>query len=446
MTFLNQNLFKRHHIYQRSEQAAKLVSAVISDFQFQLPTIDNFRQMRQSTIWKKATTSISLVLLGGGIALGGNYLINSPQSLAQNSDNEVTREAEAAETSQTAIAIPQNYVSDVVNRVGDSVVRIDASRKVATNVPAMFNDPFFRQFFGSQIPNIPNEQIQRGLGSGFVVSSDGLILTNAHVIEGSQEVEVTLKDGRTFKGEVIGTDSFTDVGVIKIDAQDLSPVTIADSDRLQPGEYAIAIGNPLGLDNTVTTGIVSATGRSSAQVGIADKRVSFIQTDAAINPGNSGGPLLNAKGEVIGINTAIIQGAQGLGFAIPVNTARDVADQLVAKGKVDHPYLGIQMAAITPEFREQLKANNKLEATEDEGVVIVDVVPNSPADRAGLQSGDVIQAIDGETVSGPDDIQQAVQDTEVGTQLPLRLRRDGRNMNLEVEVGVLPVPQSTTQR
>ena len=405
--------------------------------------------MTQSTIWKKATTSLSLVLLGSGIALSGNYLVNSPQSFAQDSERRVESDRDAIvqepESVKTAIALPQNYVSDVVNQVGDSVVRIDASRKVATNAPAMFNDPFFRQFFGSGMPNIPNEQIQRGMGSGFVVSDDGLIITNAHVIEGSDEVEVTLKDGRTFKGEVMGTDSMTDVGVIKIDAQDLPAVKIADSDELQPGEYAIAIGNPLGLDNTVTTGIVSATGRSSSQVGVGDKRINFIQTDAAINPGNSGGPLLNSKGEVIGVNTAIIQGAQGLGFAIPINQARDVADQLVAKGKVDHPYIGIQMAAITPEFHERLKASGeKSQITEKEGIVIMDVVEDSPAQQAGLQVGDVIKQVDGEKVTEADEIQQLVQKTEVGEELPLQVIRDGKKVNLDVEVGVLPTPEAET--
>ena len=406
--------------------------------------------MKQSNLWKKATTSLSLVLLGGGVALGGNYLINSPQSIAQIQNNDrasiLEEDKLTTETTQTAIAIPQNYVSDVVQRVGDSVVRIDASRTVATNVPPMFNDPFFRQFFGSRMPNFPDEQIQRGMGSGFIVSSDGLILTNAHVVEGSDKVNVTLKDGRTFEGEVMGTDSLTDVAVIKIETEDLPAVTLADSEQLQPGEWAIAIGNPLGLDNTVTTGIVSATGRSSAQVGIADKRVSFIQTDAAINPGNSGGPLLNAKGEVIGINTAIIQNAQGIGFAIPINTARDIAEDLIAKGKVDHPFLGIQMAAITPELKEQLNSNNnRLAVREEEGVLIMNVVPNSPANKAGLKSGDVIQAIDGEKISNPDEVQQAVAKTEVGDNLPIQLQRNGQSLNLNVEVGVLPVPQTANR-
>ena len=394
--------------------------------------------MTQSSVLKKITSSLSLVLLGGGIALGGNYLVNSPESFA----NEGLSKDDLAEQATTvAIAVPQNYVSDVVNRVGDSVVRIDASRKVATNAPAAFNDPFFKQFFGSQMPNIPSERIQRGLGSGFVVSSDGLIVTNAHVVEGSDKVTVTLKDGQTYEGEVMGTDSLTDVAVIKIEADDLPAVTFADSDNLQPGEWAIAIGNPLGLDNTVTTGIVSATGRTSAQVGVADKRVSFVQTDAAINPGNSGGPLLNAKGEVIGVNTAIIQNAQGLGFAIPINAARDIAEELIAKGKVDHPFLGIQMAAITPELKQELASQNKFNVKATTGILIMDVVPDSPAERAGLKSGDVIQKIAEQEVKTADEVQQAVAKTEVGEELNLGLVRNDKQLELDVQVGIIPQPQ-----
>ena len=402
--------------------------------------------MTKSSILKRATSSLSLVLLGGGIALGGNYLVNSPESFAKEGrENTVKQSTVKQNQNEVAIAVPQNYVSNVVNQVGDSVVRIDASRKVATNVPAAFNDPFFRQFFGSQMPNIPNEQIQRGMGSGFVVSSDGLILTNAHVVEGSDKVKVTLKDGQTYEGKVMGTDSLTDVAVIKIDVEELPAVTFADSESLQPGEWAIAIGNPLGLDNTVTTGIVSATGRTSAQVGVADKRVSFIQTDAAINPGNSGGPLLNAKGEVIGINTAIIQNAQGLGFAIPVNAARDIAEELIAKGKVDHPFLGIQMAAITPELKQELSRQKSLNVDADEGILIVSVVPDSPAARAGLKPGDIIKSVEGEEITKADQVQQAVAKTDVGEKLNLGLLRNEKQLEQKITVGILPNPQQVNR-
>jgi serine protease Do len=395
--------------------------------------------MTKTLSWKKTTSSLSLVLLGGGIALGGNYLVNSPKSLAnERSERNV---ATTTTTPEGAISVPQNYVSNVVNRVGNTVVRIDAEREVATNVPAVFDDPR-EQFFGSQMPNIPSEQIQKGLGSGFVVSSDGLILTNAHVVEGSNQVKVTLKDGQTYQGKVMGTDSLTDLAVIKIEADSLPATTFADSDNLQPGEWAIAIGNPLGLDNTVTTGIVSATGRSSTQVGVADKRVSFIQTDAAINPGNSGGPLLNTQGEVIGINTAIIQNASGLSFAIPSNTARDIAEELIAKGKADHPFLGIQMAQITPELQQQLKSQKNFEVDAAEGILIVNVVSNSPAERAGLKSGDVIQAIGEQKITTAEQVQQAVEEVDIGDQLNFGLIRNNQQLDLAVKVGLLPQPQN----
>lgn len=395
--------------------------------------------MNKSTVLKKVTTSLSLLLLGGGLAVGGNHLINSPQSFAK----EPLEEEKIAQVNpeEGAIALPRNYVSDVVKKVGNSVVRIDASRTVISNNSPIFNDPFFRQFFGSQIPNIPQERVQRGFGSGFVVSSDGLILTNAHVVDQSDRVTVTLKDGRTYEGKVMGSDSMTDVAVIKIEAEDLPAVTFADSDRLEPGEWAIAIGNPLGLDNTVTTGIVSATGRSSAQVGIAEKRVNFIQTDAAINPGNSGGPLLNARGQVIGINTAIIQNAQGLGFAIPVNTAKDIAEELIAKGKVDHPYLGIQMAGITPELREQIKSQKGVELGTDRGVIIVGVMPDSPANQAGLQSGDVILEVAQQPVTKANQVQKEVAKVDVGSDVVIKVRRDGKPQDITVKVGVLPQTQ-----
>ena len=401
--------------------------------------------MTQLTPWQKATASASLLLLGGGIALGGNYLINSPQSVTNESAESSTATQTEDQAETTAIALPQNYVSNVVQQVGDSVVRIDASRTVSTNASPLLNDPVFRQFFGSQIPNIPSQQVQRGVGSGFVVSSDGLIVTNAHVVDGSDKVEVTLKDGRTYKGKVMGTDSLTDVAVIKIDAEDLPAVTFADSDRLQPGEWAIAIGNPLGLDNTVTTGIVSATDRTSAQIGVADKQVSFIQTDAAINPGNSGGPLLNAQGEVIGVNTAIIQNAQGIGFAIPVNTARDIAEELIAKGKADHPFLGIQMVEITPDLRKQLKSQKNIDIDANKGILIVGVVPNSPADNAGLRSGDIIHKIGDRHVSKADEVQQIVAKTQAGDRLPLSIQSNDKQRQIEVKVGVLPEPQKARQ-
>jgi len=302
----------------------------------------------------------------------------------------------------------------------------------------MFNDPFFRQFFGSQFDQIPDKQVQRGMGSGFIINTDGLILTNAHVIAGADQVKVTLKDGRTFDGKVVGSDPVTDVAVVKVDAENLPVIMLGDSNKLQIGEWAIAIGNPLGLDNTVTTGIISGIGRNSSQIGVPDKRVDFIQTDAAINPGNSGGPLLNAKGEVIGINTAIIQNAQGLGFAIPINTAQRIADQLIAKGTVEHPYLGIQMVQLTPELKQQLQERKGLNITADKGVIIAGVMPNSPAAKAGLKAGDVIEEVNNEKITDSREVQNLVENTPIGDNLPIKVSREQKSLTLNVKVAVLP--------
>ncbi len=205
--------------------------------------------------------------------------------------------------------------------MGSAVVRIDSARTVTSQVPEEFSDPFLRRFFGDALPQ-PEQRVERGSGSGFIINASGQILTNSHVVDGADQVTVTLKDGRSFDGKVLGEDGVTDVAVIQINAQSLPTLTLGNSSDLQPGEAVIAIGNPLGLNNTVTSGIISATDRSSTDIGASDKRVDYLQTDAAINPGNSGGPLLNARGEAIGMNTAIIQGAQGLGFAIPINTVK----------------------------------------------------------------------------------------------------------------------------
>ncbi|MEA5534741.1 HhoA/HhoB/HtrA family serine endopeptidase [Crocosphaera sp. XPORK-15E] len=392
------------------------------------------------SLWQKPITYLSLVLLGMGVGIGGTVAFSYPNLLAETSKN-ITSLQPAFAQDEVATIPPltsENFVTDVVKEVGPAVVRIDASRTVQAEAPPMSEDPAFRRFFGSQMPNVPDSQIQRGTGSGFILSQDGKILTNAHVVDGTNEVTVTLKDGRTFTGKVLGTDPVTDVAVIKIEADNLPTVKAGNSDNLQVGEWAIAIGNPLGLDNTVTTGIVSATGRLSSQVGVGDKRVEFIQTDAAINPGNSGGPLLNARGEVIGINTAIIKDAQGIGFSIPINKAEEIAKKLIATGKVEHPYLGIQMVEITPEIKEKLQETEGIKVNSESGVLIVKVMPNSPADRSGLKAGDVLQSIEQQPLKNPGEVQQAVDKVEVGETLPLQIERNGNSLNLNVKVGLLP--------
>ncbi|MFH7028359.1 MAG: HhoA/HhoB/HtrA family serine endopeptidase [Heteroscytonema crispum UTEX LB 1556] len=388
--------------------------------------------------WKKATFNLSLVLLGSGMTFAGGYLASHHQQISQSASNLAVSRVNAAPPIPTAT--DPNFVIRVVQNLGPAVVRIDSSRTVKTRLPDELNDPFFRQFFGSESPVPQEKQVEQGTGSGFIIGADGRILTNAHVVDGADTVTVTLKDGRQFKGKVMGKDELTDVAVIKIQADNLPAVKLGNSDQLQPGEWAIAIGNPLGLDNTVTTGIISATGRSSNLIGAADKRVQYIQTDAAINPGNSGGPLLNARGEVIGMNTAIIQGAQGLGFAIPIKTAQRISDQIIATGKVQHPYLGIQMVGLTPELKQNINSdpNSGLSVDEDKGVLVVKVMPNSPAAKAGVRAGDVIQKLNGQAVSDASSVQNVVEDSQVGGDLRLELRRNGQNLNLAVQPGAFP--------
>ena len=244
---------------------------------------------------------------------------------------------------------------------------------------------------------------------------------------------------------MVGEDPVTDVAVVKIEAQDLPTVAIGNSDTLQPGEWAIAIGNPLGLDNTVTVGIISATGRTSSEIGVPDKRVGFIQTDAAINPGNSGGPLLNAQGEVIGMNTAIIGGAQGLGFAIPINTADRLAEQLINTGKVDHPYLGIQMVTLTPEIAAEVEQDkgDQLKLKDQVGVLIMRVLPDSPAAAAGLQPGDLIQKIKDKPIATAEDVQDQVALCQVGMPLPMSILREGKSQTIEVIPGEFPTSEES---
>ncbi|HLO47870.1 MAG TPA: HhoA/HhoB/HtrA family serine endopeptidase [Kamptonema sp.] len=395
----------------------------------------------QRSAWPKPLTYLSLILLGAGATLAGTSLLSHSSAASNILKNDTSKVAQISVPPAKILPVSDsNFVTKVVQDVGPAVVRIDSSRTVTTQVPDAFNDPFFRRFFapGTQIP--PETQIQRGSGSGFIIGADGRILTNAHVVDGVDTVTVTLKDGRVFKGKVLGVDPVTDVAVVKVEANNLPAVNLGNSEQLQPGEWAIAIGNPLGLDNTVTVGIISATGRTSSQVGIPDKRVNFIQTDAAINPGNSGGPLLNQRGEVIGMNTAIIQGAQGLGFSIPINTAQRIANQLITKGKVEHPYLGIQMVAITPEVKQEINSNpnSGLSVNEDKGVLIIKVMPNSPAAKSGLRAGDVIQKINGQAVSDSNNVQQVVEQSSVGSALQLELRRSGTTVNLAVRSGAFP--------
>jgi Do/DeqQ family serine protease len=389
--------------------------------------------------WKKPVTYLGCMLVGAGIAaiamrpLSNNSLLPQPFVSAQ--------AAKATQPSTNpATSDNLNFITTVVNQTGPAVVRIDSTQTVKNPQASVFNDPLFQQFFGSEFPKVPSNETVHGIGSGFIINSNGEIITNAHVVHGVKMVTVTLKDGRTFKGKVMGSDPVTDVAVVKISANNLPTVSLGNSEQLQPGQWVIAIGNPLGLDNTVTQGIVSATGRSSSQVGMQDERVNYIQTDAAINPGNSGGPLLNVAGQVIGMNTAIIKDTQGLGFAIPINTAKTIANQIIATGKVEHPYLGIQMLTLTPEVKQELNSdpNSPISVNQSQGVLVVKVIPSSPADRGGLRAGDVIEKANNEAVDNSNELQQIVDSTSIGSNLQLQIHRQGKTINMTLQAGVLP--------
>ncbi|NEZ66718.1 PDZ domain-containing protein [Leptolyngbyaceae cyanobacterium CCMR0082] len=331
---------------------------------------------------------------------------------------------------------PHNFVAAAVDRVGPAVVRVDTERTVATRGPdPFFNDPFFRGFFGEDaFPQLPQEYRQQGQGSGFIVDGSGLVLTNAHVVNGADKVTITLRDGRTFDGEVKGTDEPSDLAVVKITGDNLPVAPEGDSSQLQVGDWAIAVGNPLGLDNTVTLGIISTLNRSSSQVGIPDKRLDFVQTDAAINPGNSGGPLLNEQGEVIGINTAIRADAEGIGFAIPINKAKEIQSFLAQGKRVPHPFIGIQMTNLTVEQAKQINEdpNSVLTVPETEGVLIVQVVPDSPAAKGGLRRGDVIVKIDDAAVTNAEQLQDVVEGSKIGQALKFEVIRGDQTKNLTV--------------
>ncbi|MEH2081968.1 MAG: HhoA/HhoB/HtrA family serine endopeptidase [Nostoc sp.] len=340
----------------------------------------------------------------------------------------------------TAAIGSSSFVTAAVNRVGSAVVRIDTERTITRRVDPFMEDPFFRRFFGDGFSQqMPSEQL-RGLGSGFIIDKSGLVMTNAHVVDKADKVTVRLKDGRTFEGKVQGIDEVTDLAVVKINAgNDLPVAPLGSSTNVQVGDWAIAVGNPLGFDNTVTLGIVSTLKRSSAQVGISDKRLDFIQTDAAINPGNSGGPLLNGQGEVIGINTAIRPDAMGIGFAIPIDKAKAIAAQLQRDGKVAHPYLGVQMLTLTPDLAKlnNTDPNSPIQIPEINGVFVMRVVPNSPAASAGIRRGDVILQVDGKAITSAEQLQNVVEDSRLGQVLQVKVQRGNKTEQLSVRTAEL---------
>ncbi len=448
---IKENDGKRQKGQDRQERKFPLISLIANaQYRKQRSFPANFFESRDSLLaffytkffpGKRKIKNVILMLLEASVvvSLGSCSALTTKTVKTQSSDAQIQK-APVPPPIIAASGNP-NFVVAVVQNVGSAVVRIDAARTVASGADDLDN-PFYRRFFGDEgLPSQPRQRIQQGSGSGFIINASGQIVTNSHVVNGADRVIVTLKDGRTFKGKVLGEDPVTDVATVKIEANNLPTLAIGNSDSLQPGEAVIAIGNPLGLNNTVTAGIISATGRSSSDIGASDKRVDYLQTDAAINPGNSGGPLLNVRGEVIGMNTAIIRGAQGLGFAIPINTVQKIAQELIAKGRVDHPYLGIQMVTLTPEIKERInnQLRDRINLTADKGVLLINIVPRSPAFIGGLRAGDVIHTINNQSVTKIEEVQRLVENSKIGNPIQMQVERNGETVTISVKPAPLSV-------
>ena len=394
--------------------------------------------MRNQTFWKRpkaAVCSLALVAALGGVGY------------ASATHLEHLHDALALKMASPDEGYSQTGFAPVVKKVLPTVVNI-ASSKVS-KVPTEFfgqlpDDPMFRQFFGDdsnrrfRTPRQAPEQREKGLGSGVVMTQDGYIVTNNHVVDGATDVTVTLADKREFKAKVIGTDPKSDIAVIKIDAANLSPITIADSSKVQVGDYALAVGDPFGVGQTVTMGIVSATGRS--HLGI-EAYEDFIQTDAPINPGNSGGALINDRGELIGINTAIIahgsEGNQGIGFAIPANMARNVMQQIVEHGKVTRAYLGIVPQDVTPDIAKQFGEK------EARGALVADVSAGSPAQKSGLERGDIILDVNGKPVSDSNELRMTISMMAPDSDAKLKVLRNGSEREIAVKLDTMPTEQAS---
>ena len=333
-----------------------------------------------------------------------------------------------------------NFVSDAVKKVGPAVVRIDTERLVERQQfdPTLL-DPLLRDLLGE--PGMAPDR-ERGQGSGVIIDKEGLVLTNAHVVERVDNVSVTLADGTNREGQVLGTDSITDLALVKIDnQQDSSYAPLGDSEELEVGDWAIALGTPYGLEKTVTLGIVSSLHRDINALGFSDKRLDLIQTDAAINPGNSGGPLINSNGQVIGINTLVRSGpGAGLGFAIPINLAKNVSDQLLENGEVIHPYLGVQLISLNPKIAKEHNEdpNALVQLPERSGALIQSVIPNSPAEKAGLRRGDLVIAAENILIEEPKTLLDEVEKAQIGKIFLLNVLRDNKEIKVNIKPEALP--------
>ena len=382
-------------------------------------------------ISKKTRYTAALFVLAIGIAIG--LVLSSQLGIM----NLIPGKSQVSAKSIEVLTELSEALSDVATVATPSVVNISTMRVIKSpeGTPfEFFDDPFFRRFFGDQYPhpNVPRERKEQSLGSGVIVSENGYIVTNNHVIEKGEAIKVLLSDKRDFTAKLIGADPKTDIAVIKIEAQELSALPWGDSDKLKAGDITFAIGNPFGLNQTVTMGVISAVGR--ANVGIADYE-DFIQTDAAINPGNSGGALLNVRGELIGINTAIVSrsgGYQGIGFAVPSNMARSVIESLIQHKKVVRGWLGVSIQEVTSDLAQEFGARDL------RGAIVSGVVKGSPAEKAGIRQGDVILQYNGKLVQDTAHLRNMVSQTPVGTRVKVKLLRKKKETTVEAMIAELP--------
>ena len=347
-----------------------------------------------------------------------------------------------------------NGFASVLRPALPAVVNISTTKviKVQQNMPGFFNDPFFQQFFGNQFggPARPQTERETSLGSGVIINSDGYILTNNHVVAHGGNIKVVWNN-KNYTGKVVGTDPLTDIAVVKIDATGLPTIALGDSSKLQVGDVVFAIGDPFGIGETATMGIVSATGRS---IGLESQEQGkqayedFIQTDAAINPGNSGGAMIDLHGDLVGINTAIISsgssmngegGNEGIGFAIPINMARNIMEQIIQHGKVERGYMGVYIGELSPEMAKEFNYNGG-----GAGALVGDVTAGSPASKAGIKRGDIILGLNGEALNGAGDLTARIASTAPGTPVQLKIFRDGKTLEVPVTLGELPEKGGTS--
>jgi Do/DeqQ family serine protease len=345
----------------------------------------------------------------------------------------------APETATQSVGGPYSYAT-AVDRASSAVVNINTAKVITVRPHPFFDDPIFRQFFGGADNLItPRKRVETSLGSGVIMSAQGIILTNHHVIRGADAIQVSLQDGRMVQAKVVGSDPETDIAVLKIDLKKLPVITLGHSDKLRVGDVVLAIGNPFGVGQTVTMGIVSATGRNKLGINTFEN---FIQTDAAINPGNSGGALIDAEGNLVGINTAIFSrsgGNQGIGFAIPTSLAQNVMEEIIKHGRPQRGWLGIEAQVITPQIARAL------ELKDTKGVVVVGVVRGGPAHKAGLQPGDVLVSIDGKKINEAREALLNISSHKPGSVVKLGILREGKSMMLQATAIERPTRTAATE-